>query len=214
MIRNETAAWSVILNYITPKNILSEKPLSIKKQKQVLADTEANDSTQLLVLALLQKGQWNELYGNDRSTVIKSTEQDEIKSLVQQKYESSMHLKHLIPQLVTTLPHVFSCSKIKDNELMQRIFDEVKRSSDEVIERLTPMVMNQPEPSICYLLMHIAQQDSQSQFSFDMLSHLITSEEDRTVPILQKNLLHIIKQSNQACELLIKCMEYTGKYHG
>lgn len=214
MVKSENAAWSVILNYITPKSVLSEKPFSIKKQKQVLSDAEADSSTQLLILTLLQKGQWNELYGHDKSTVIKSIEQDEIKSLVQQKYESSMHLKHLIPQLVTTLPHLFSCSEIKDNDLIQRTLDETVKPSDEVIEKLTPMVMNQPEPSICYLLMHIIQQDSQSQFAFDMLSHLITSETDQTVPILQKNLLHIIKQSNQACELLIKCMEYTGKCHG
>ncbi|KAL7313618.1 hypothetical protein PS15m_007342 [Mucor circinelloides] len=208
MALSKDKAWSTLLKYITPKSILSDKPLALKKQKQILSDTEASSSTQLLTLALLQKGQWIELYGDNRGAVVSSTEQDDIKSIVQEKFKSSMQLKHLVPQLAMTLPRLFSCSEIKDNQVIQSILDQVVDSSDEIISRLTPMLMNQPEPSICYLLMHIAQQDTHAQFAYDMLTHLIDSQADVTVSILQDNLLSLVKQSNQACELLIKCMEF------
>ncbi|KAF1804576.1 hypothetical protein V8B55DRAFT_1499181 [Mucor lusitanicus] len=203
-----TATWQALLKYITPRSILSDKPLTLKKQRQVLSDTEISSSTQLLILALLQKGQWIELYGDNRGTVITSTEQDDIKSDIQEKFESSMQLKHLVPRLVMTLPRLFSCSKITGNQVIQGIIDQVVDSSNEMTSRLAPMMMNQPEPSICYLLMHIAQQDAHSQFAYDMLTHLISKQADQAVPILQDNLLSLVKQSNQACELLIKCMEF------
>lgn len=211
MALSKDKAWNTLLKYITPKSILSDKPLALKKQKQILSDPEASSSTQLLTLALLQKGQWIELYGDNRGVVVSSTEQDNIKSIVQEKFKSSMQLKHLVPQLAMTLPRLFSCSEIKDNQVIQSILDQVVDSSDEIISRLTPMLMNQPEPSICYLLMHIAQQDTHTQFAYAMLTHLIGSQADVTVPILQDNLLSLVKQSNQACELLIKCMEFAGK---
>ncbi|KAL9548394.1 hypothetical protein MBANPS3_005703 [Mucor bainieri] len=204
----DAAAWKTLIKYITPKSILSDKPLTTKKQKQILSNAEMSSSTQLLILTLLQKGQWIELYGDNRGTVITSTEQDDIKCIIQEKFESSMQLKHLVPQLVMALPRLFSCAHITDSEMIQRIVDQVVDYSDKVISRLTPMLMNQPEPSICYLLMHIAQQDTHSQFAYDMLTHLIDSQTEPTVAILQDNLLSLVKQSNQACELLIKCMNF------
>jgi hypothetical protein len=111
-----------------------------------------------------------------------------------------------------TLPGLFSCSKITDNQVIQSVIDQAVDPSDEMISRLIPMLMNQPEPSICYLLMHIAQQDTRSQFAYDMLMHLIYKQTDQTVDILQENLLSLVKQSNPACELLIKCMAFGGKF--
>ncbi|GAN07701.1 hypothetical protein MAM1_0172d07203 [Mucor ambiguus] len=204
----DTAAWRALVKYITPKKLLSDKPLTLKRQKQILSDAEISSSTQLLILALLQKGQWIELYGDNRGSVIASTEQDAIKSIIQEKFKSSMQLKRLVPQLVMALPRLFSCSEITDTKVIQSITDQVVDSSDEMIHRLTPMLMNQPESSICYLLMHIAQQDTHSQFAYAMLTHLIYNQTDQTVAILQDNLLSLVKQSNQACELLIKCMEF------
>lgn len=212
MIQDKDTAWKALLKYIAPKSVLSEKPLNLKKQRQILSDTETSSSTQLLILALLQKGQWIELYGDNRGTVITSTEQDDIKSIVQEKFETSMQLKHLVPQLAMTLPGLFSCSKITDNQVIQSVIDQAVDPSDEMISRLIPMLMNQPEPSICYLLMHIAQQDTRSQFAYDILMHLIYKQTDQTVDILQENLLSLVKQSNPACELLIKCMAFGGKF--
>lgn len=212
MIKSNSVEWRFILKYITLKSVLSEKPLSIKKQKQILADKQLGSSAQLLILTLLQKGQWINLYGSNRGTVITSTEEDQVKCLVQQRYETCMHMKHLVPLLVVVLPHLFPCSKIRESKLIQRVIDQVVEPSDEMIGRLKPMVMNQPEQTICYLLMQVVQQNDPHQFAYNMLSQLLSSNTEQTLPILQENLLSVVKQSNQACELLIKCMDYAGKY--
>ncbi|KAI8641797.1 hypothetical protein BD408DRAFT_202394 [Parasitella parasitica] len=209
LIGSNTTEWNVILKYITPKAILSEKPISTKRQKQILSDSDASSNAQLLLLTLLQKGHWIDLYGEGRSITTTSVEQDEIKSLIQQTYISSMQLKHLIPQLAITLPHLFPCSFVLDSELMQSIIDQIVSPSDEMFKNLATMIMNRPEPSVCYLVMQTVQQTHQHKFTYNMLCHLIAGEPDQIVPILQEELLLVVKHSDQACELLLKCMDFT-----
>ncbi|CEP13984.1 hypothetical protein [Parasitella parasitica] len=209
LIKSNTKEWNIILKYITPKVVLSEKPISAKRQRQILSDPDASSSTQLLLLTLFQKGEWIKLYTEKRSTVVTSAEQDEIKNLVQQKYKSLMRLKHLIPPLVTTLPHLFSCTAVKDSELIQSIINQIESPSDEMFKNLATMIMNRPEPSVCYLLTQTVQKTRQHNFTYKMLCHLITTEPDQIVPMLQEDLLSAVKESDQACNLLLKCMDFT-----
>lgn len=86
------AAWDLIITWLNPKSIVSEKPLVLKKQKSILSfHSDENmsllPSLKILILIILQKGRLVELYGPNRSSVIYTKEEEDIKDLIQKEYK-------------------------------------------------------------------------------------------------------------------------------
>jgi hypothetical protein len=46
--------------------------------------------------------------------------------------------------------------------------------TNNTIPWLAPLIVKDPESSVCNLLMHVVQQDEKSKTSFDLLGHLIS----------------------------------------
>ncbi|KAI9470751.1 MAG: hypothetical protein EXX96DRAFT_490804 [Benjaminiella poitrasii] len=177
--KDATCDWHQILTYLTPKTILSEKPLALKKQKSILADENTSPMIHIILLALLQKGRWNEIYGLQHGTIVLSTDEEENKLLLTKDYEAM--LKTSIPktqswiaQLSICLPDLFPMENIENEDLLQAVLDQVPDESTETMMRLLPLIMKRAEPSICYLLFHISQQDERAKFAYLLLTHLIT----------------------------------------
>ncbi|KAI8350928.1 hypothetical protein EDC96DRAFT_519232 [Choanephora cucurbitarum] len=204
--------WLFILTYLTPKAVISERPISSKKQRKILSHSNTSAS-KLILLTLLQKTEWKSLFpsSNCTSSKLLSTEQQEVKDLVQSEYKealSTQSLPMLLPVLVSTWPGLFPYDLVQDTQLIQAIVDRADKISD--ISFLIPMILRSPESSICNALMNIVKpdEDSRAEFSYELLKALVEHNADQVMPILEPNLLSLIKVSNKACELLIHCMSF------
>lgn len=227
-IANEQRAlkdmWDLLITLLTPKSVLSRKPLSIKNQKAILLfKSDANQhipslipTIKITLIILLQHNRLVELYGNSPATVILTAEEEEIKKLFTAQYDSMIISFHLykdmltqfIVQLITELPNLCKTSEIVSEELIQAIIDHVEYDPDKR-GWMVPLCMKQPESSVCNLLLHVVHQDNMSQPCYELLGDLITEGNSNIIQIIQKNLLSVITRSNQACELLIQCMSHT-----
>lgn len=86
--------WDLVITHLTPKSILSRKPLSMKNQKAILlfkADTNQHipslmPALKIVLITLLQQNRLVELYGNTSATVILTAEEEEIKKLFVAQY--------------------------------------------------------------------------------------------------------------------------------
>lgn len=171
------STWDILLSFLTPKKILSTKPLTLKKQEEVIQsfpDLSAN--LKMVILALLQKGQWVENYGKD--IVVTSTEDIRLKSSLATMCRNMNYTLpggHLIPVLVTQLPYLCTWDHIQDAEVVQATLDRITSS----YESFVPMVLNQPETSVCHLLLHIIQQNNRAASSFEFMSFLISNTPDQ-----------------------------------
>ncbi|KAI8078967.1 uncharacterized protein B0P05DRAFT_541886 [Gilbertella persicaria] len=195
--------WNELFVWLTPKAVATEKPISFKKQKKILASVHLQFA-KLVVLTLLQKGEWYHL------STVHSTEQDEIETHIQEEYNTLLSMDSpflvLLPSLIATLPHLFSTENVCHPALIQTILDQTTDTTS--IKRLVPMVLKEPESPICNALWHIAQQDDRADFSFRLLTCLIQQDSESVLSILQGNLIPLIKSSDKACELLIECMSF------
>ncbi|KAI7905031.1 uncharacterized protein BX663DRAFT_501425 [Cokeromyces recurvatus] len=206
--------WNRILTYLTPKAVLSDKPLTPKKQKKILDDKEISPLTHIILLILLQKGNWIKLYGLYHDTVVLSTDEEEIKSLLSKDCQAILktnipNIQSWIAQLTIQFPDLFSIEYIENEDLIQAILDQTTDESTETMIQLSSIIKKRPESSVCYLLFHVAQQDKQSKFAYHLLSYLIEYQNsNQIISILAKNLMSLLKTNNSACELLIKCMPY------
>lgn len=88
--------WNLITTYLTPKSIVSEKPISLRKQKTILSSQHNHtiatipliSIVKIILIVLLQKGRLTELYGLDRKSVLYNTEEEEIKDLFTVDYDN------------------------------------------------------------------------------------------------------------------------------
>lgn len=86
--------WDLVITHLTPKSILSRKPLSIKNQKAILlfkADINQHipslmPTLKVVLITLLKQNRLVELYGNTSATVILTAEEEEIKRLFVAQY--------------------------------------------------------------------------------------------------------------------------------
>ncbi|KAI8076271.1 hypothetical protein BDF21DRAFT_66511 [Thamnidium elegans] len=211
------AAWDLIVTYLSPKSIVSEKPLTLKKQKALLSGQTIPllSTIKVSLFVILQKGRLVGLYGPNRASTIFSDEEDEIKVLFKKEYTNMVRSfpikglgRHLIPLLVEKLPLICTTDDINSNELVQLIMDNVEYNK-ETMHWLIPLLIRKPEISVCNLLLNVLEQNDKSQPSYDLLSDLIVQNSSDFIELLENNLLSVLKSSNQACELLIQCMEYT-----
>ncbi|GAA5817484.1 hypothetical protein MFLAVUS_011032 [Mucor flavus] len=211
------AAWNLIVTYLSPKSIVSEKPLTLKKQKFLLSGqtTTSLSTVKVSLFIILQKGNFVGLYVPDRASAIFSDEEEEIKILFKKEYTNmvqSFPIKklgfHLVPLLVEKLPLLCTTDDIDSNELVQLIMDKVAYNK-KTMHWLIPLLIRKPEISACNLLLNVLEQNNKSQPSYDLLSDLIVQNSSDFIELLENNLLSVLKNSNQACELLIQCMEYT-----
>ncbi|CAO3634881.1 unnamed protein product [Mucor hiemalis] len=215
--------WDLVITHLTPKSILSRKPLSMKNQKAILlfkADTNQHipslmPALKIVLITLLQQNRLVELYGNTSATVILTAEEEEIKKLFVAQYNLMIASypmykemsKQLIIQLITNLPQLCKTTEIDSEELIQTIIDHVDYDNTKVW--LVSLCMKQPESSVCNLLLHVIHQDTMSQSCYELLGDIIAKDNADVNQIIERNLLSVIKCSNQACELLIQCMSYT-----
>jgi hypothetical protein len=79
---------------------------------------------------------------------------------------------HLILQLVMQLPFLCTTDDIDSTELIQQIVNNVEYTKD-TTRWLLPLLMKQPESSICNLLWHVLEQDDKSHSSYELLEELI-----------------------------------------
>ncbi|KAG2196055.1 hypothetical protein INT47_008149 [Mucor saturninus] len=212
-------AWDLISTWLTPKMIVSEKPLTVKKQKSVLSFESAQtmpllSSIKILILVILQRDRLVELYGPDRSSIVFTTEEEETKYLIQKEYKTMLQSyplgnigNHFIVQLVTQLPFLCTTDDIQSTDLIQQILNNVEYKK-ETEAWLIPLLMKQPESSICNLLWNILEQNDKSTSSFELLKSIISQGSPDIIDLVENNLLSVIKNSDKACELLIQCMDY------
>lgn len=103
--------WDLLITHLTPKSVLSRKPLSIKNQKAILLfKSDANQhipslipTIKITLIILLQHNRLVELYGNSPATVILTAEEEEIKKLFTAQYDSmaSIHSQDQSISLLT-----------------------------------------------------------------------------------------------------------------
>ena len=177
--------WLFILTYLTPKAIISERPISSKKQRKILSHSSTSAS-KLILLTLLQKSEWKSLFpgSNCTSSKLLSTEQQEVKDLVQSEYKealSTQSLSMLLPVSVSTWPDLFPYDLVQDTQLIQAIVDRTDKISD--ISLLIPMILRSPESSICNALMNIVKPDvdSRAEFSYQLLKTLVEHNADQVM---------------------------------
>ncbi|KAI8364563.1 hypothetical protein BD560DRAFT_164355 [Blakeslea trispora] len=198
--------WLFILTYLTPKAVMSERPISIKRQKKILSQSNS-PANKLIVLTLLQKSEWHSLCASK----LLSTEQQEMKELIQSEYKQAMSdpsIYILLPVLISTWSDLFPYAFVQDARLMQAIVDNTHKASH--IPLVIPMILKAPESVICHALMSILQPhaDSKSEFSYQLLTALVEHHADQVMPLLEPNLLSVVKTNTKACELLIHCMSF------
>lgn len=87
--------WDLIITHLTPKSVLSPKPLSIKSQKAILLfESNANQdipslmpAIKIMLIVLLQQNRLVELYRDSSATIILTADEEEIKKLFIAQYD-------------------------------------------------------------------------------------------------------------------------------
>lgn len=79
---------------------------------------------------------------------------------------------HVILELITQLPFLCTTNDIHDTNLIQHIVNNVEYKKD-TTSWFIPLLLKQPESSICHLLWHILEQDDKSISSFEILENII-----------------------------------------
>lgn len=79
----------MIVTYLTPKSIVSEKPLTIKKQKALFTSqtTSLLSAIKVTLFIILQKGHLITLYGSNRTSIVYSDDDEEMKLLFKKEYK-------------------------------------------------------------------------------------------------------------------------------
>lgn len=79
---------------MSPKSIVSEKPLTLKKQKSLLRGQTAPSlsTVKVSLFIIIQKGGFVGLYEPDRASAIFSDEEEEIKILLKKEYKNMVRI--------------------------------------------------------------------------------------------------------------------------
>lgn len=91
------AVWDLITTWLSPKLVVSDKPLSSKKQKSILLFKNGENmpllsSVKIIILVILQKGHLVKLYGPNRLSAVYTTEEEDIKNLIQKEYKTMVSI--------------------------------------------------------------------------------------------------------------------------
>lgn len=157
---------TVLFKYLTPTTVLSPKPLSIKRQIQLLS---ASSSLALVLWVLLQKGQFTT---SQRALV--SVEEEQILQKVYTLFEtiSSQYIDDAwMPQLVMSLPQL--STRINSVQLTEAVLEQCCSIDDP--SWVVPMIMRlqDKESCICRLIWYVLSNDTKTKFAYSVLNELI-----------------------------------------